>query len=302
MWSTTASVVVTDALALDTAEAITRDTIQAVDEACSRFRDDSELSLLRGELATGARVSPLLGDLIGKALLAATWTGGSVDPTLGNDLAALGYDRDFTQLATGDAVRRIPITVSRKRKAGWTRIALDGDLLTVPADIRLDLGATAKAAAADLAAARIVEEIDGGVLVCLGGDIAAMGAAAAWEVLVQDTSADPAQQVALSSGSGLATSSTQKRRWQVGGQPMHHILDPRFGLPADPVWRSVSVAADSCLRANALSTAAVVRGIAAVGWLRSIDASARLIDRSGRIVLTGAWPTPAEEPARRVLT
>lgn len=298
MWSTTASVLVTDIHALDAAETITREVIQAVDEACSRFREDSELSRLRSDFATGARVSPMLSDLVSKALLAAAWTGGSVDPTLGNELVALGYDRDFKQVAvSSDAVgARVPLTVSRRGVAGWTRIALDGDMLTVPADIRIDLGATAKAATADLAAGRIVQETGGGVLVSLGGDIATAGAASPWEVLVQDTDADPAQQVALHAGSCLATSSTQKRRWEFDGHPMHHILDPLFGLPVDPVWRSVSVAADSCLRANALSTAAIVRGMAAVDWLRSIGANARLIDRTGRVVLTGSWPEPAPEP------
>ena len=66
--------------------------------------------------------------------------------------------------------------------------------------------------------------------------------------------------VAVSDG-GLATSSTTARRWRRGGAVLHHILDPRSGLPAPPVWRTVSVAAATALDANIASTAAIIRGL-----------------------------------------
>jgi thiamine biosynthesis lipoprotein len=117
-----------------------------------------------------------------------------------------------------------------------------------------------------------------------------------WQILVQDLPADPAQHISLASGYALATSSTQKRRWTHRGTDVHHILDPRFGLPAEPVWRSVTVAAPTCLEANAYSTAAIVRGHAAVDWFRAENIVARLVDRRGRIVTTGGWPTDNQRP------
>jgi thiamine biosynthesis lipoprotein len=99
----------------------------------------------------------------------------------------------------------------------------------------------------------------------------------------------PSSQVGLHHG-GLATSSTRARRWVRGGQLLHHIVDPRNGLPARSPWRTVSVAADSCLAANTASTAAVVRGAAAVPWLDSRGATARLVDDEGRVRLIGGWP------------
>nr|BFF16384.1 hypothetical protein GCM10025699_76870 [Microbacterium flavescens] len=189
---------------------------------------------------------------------------------------------------------------------------LRGRLLTVPAGVRLDLGATAKAVAADLIAARVLTELGCGVLVSLGGDIATAGpgatarsrhrsaagtaagpASRAWEITVRDLPADPEAHVAIPSGHAVATSSTQKRRWVSGGRPVHHILDPRWGVPAALVWRSVSVAAPSCLVANTFSTAAVVRGLGPSRGCAS-TASPRLVDSRGRVVTTGAWPA---EPA-----
>jgi thiamine biosynthesis lipoprotein len=300
-------VVVTEPSSLEEAVRLVGTMLDAVDLACSRFRHDSELALRREEIARSATVTPLLATLMESALAAARWTGGAVDPTLGNDLISLGYDIDFANLRPapaddpphGPTTRPQPLPM-QDRTPGWQRITLDGRFLTVPADILLDLGATAKAVAADLAAARIAVELGCGVLVNLGGDIATNGPAPAdgpaggrWQVLVQDGPHDPAQQVGLPAGGALTTSSTVKRRWMQGGAVQHHILDPRFGLPVQPVWRSASVAAPSALVANAFSTAAVVKGHAAVPWLRAEGVSARLIDQCGRPATTTDWPALA---------
>jgi thiamine biosynthesis lipoprotein len=99
----------------------------------------------------------------------------------------------------------------------------------------------------------------------------------------------PSTVVAIRDG-GLATSSTTARRWQRGGDVLHHILDPRTGLPAEPVWRTVSVAAGTCVDANAASTAAVIRGRAALGWLARLGLPARLVDATGVVFTVAGWP------------
>ena len=126
----------------------------------------------------------------------------------------------------------------------------------------------------------------------LGGDIATAGTApdGGWRVLVRDGIDQPACTVALPAGAALATSSTLSRRWHDGDAVLHHILDPRTCRPAPPVWRTASVAAHRCLAANAFSTAAVVRGIAAPGWLRELDVPARLVDAEGEVLALGGWP------------
>ena len=268
--------------------------------ACSRFRADSELSLLAPRLAAGVDVSPLLATLMRAALDVAALTDGDVDPTLGSALRAIGYDRDLSELHTARPGELIDprVTVVTGRTPGWTRVILDGRRLVVPADLGLDLGATAKAVAVDLAAERVAATLGCSVLVNIGGDLRTSGSPlpGGWRVLVQDLPADPAQQVSVSDGAAIATSSTQKRKWTQGGYLRHHILDPRSGLPVEPVWRSVSVAARDCLVANAYSTAAIVRGHSAVSWLEGSGVSARLVDRAGRVVTTGSWPADVPQP------
>ena len=136
------------------------------------------------------------------------------------------------------------------------------------------------------------------MLVSLGGDIAVAGPApdGGWRIRVQDVTgapgdppAGPYALIAIRDG-GLATSSTAARRWQRGGDVLHHILDPRTGLPAEPVWRTVSVAAGSCADANAASTAAVIRGRRALGWLAQLGLPARLVDATGVVFTVAGWP------------
>ncbi|NMO54582.1 FAD:protein FMN transferase [Actinoplanes sp. TBRC 11911] len=276
VWGTTARIVLTDPALVAPAAALVRAELDAVDAACSRFRDDSELS--RACRAGRARVSPLLATLLEAALRAAGQTDGDVSPTVGNAMSALGYDRDFA------AVRERKIRVFPS--ADWRDVHLDGNELTVPDGVRLDLGATAKAVAADRAAALVADRLGTGVLVALGGDIATAGPAPAggWRVLVQDRPGDPRCTVAIPAGAALATSSTVSRAWG----DLHHILDPRTGHPAATGWRTVSVVAPTCLLANTLSTAAIVRGEGATRLLAGVPS--RLVTRDRAVLRLGGWP------------
>jgi thiamine biosynthesis lipoprotein len=284
IWSTTGRVVVTDPRALGAVLEIVRSGLDDVERACSRFRPDSELTAL----APGSqRLSPLLADLVATALDAAEASGGLVDPTVGAAMEGLGYDRSIELLpAVGGPVRMVAAV------PGWRRVRLQGDRLELPHEVVLDLGATAKARAADLLARRAYETVGVGVLVELGGDIATAGPApdGGWQVLVHDTEEDPACQVTLAAGSAVATSSTVRRTWRRGGVRIHHVVDPRTAAPASPVWRSVTVAARTCVEANTASTAAVVLGREAAGWLADRGYSARLVDQQRRVVRVGGWP------------
>lgn len=278
---------VTDAAQLDRAHAIVEDELDAVELAASRFRPDSEVSALARAGGIAQPVSPVLADLIGAALGAARLTDGDVDPTVGRAIVELGYDRSY---ALGTA--RVPRVASVTVAVDWTAVEFDGASVRIPAGTMLDLGATAKAVAADRCADRVHRETGTGVLVNLGGDISTAGPAPAggWRVLVQDSDDDPAAEVIIGTDTGLATSSTRRRRWWNGATVHHHIIDPRTGTSADPVWRSVSVAADSCLAANTVSTAAIVRGRRALGWIEALGVPARLVGRDGEEHTIGGWP------------
>jgi thiamine biosynthesis lipoprotein len=179
-------------------------------------------------------------------------------------------------------------------------VTLDDGVVTVPPGVLLDLGATAKAVAADQCAARVHAVTGSGVLINLGGDIATAGPSpeGGWHVGVRDADGEPQTSLTLPGGTALATSSTLRRRWRRGDDLLHHIVDPRTGLPADPVWRTVSVAAHTCFAANTVTTAAVVRGWRALDWIASLGMSGWLVDRDGNVHTVGGWPLAIEEPRR----
>lgn len=279
--------------AVDAALAVLHDELERIDRACSRFREDSEVIRLNHSGGRWMVVSDALLEAVHVAVVAARQTGGAVDPTVGTSMRLLGYDRDFTEVAANGP----PLRCRVEPVPGWRQVRIDwsGRRIQVPAGVEIDLGATAKALAADRAARRAAEASGGGVLVGLGGDLAMAGAApeGGWVVRVTDDHRGPldapGQTVTVSSG-GLATSSVVTRAWRRGERTLHHIVDPLTGWPVRGCWRTVSVAAGNCVDANTAATAAVVKGETAVEWLESLGLPARLVDARGGVHTVGAWP------------
>jgi thiamine biosynthesis lipoprotein len=290
---TTATVVVTDPHAADTAQRTLAEELHAVDLACSRFRDDSELAALLARAGAPVFVSPLLYEALNVACRVARRTGGAVDPTVGNAVVALGYDRDLDEVRA----RRTPAPRVLGPVAGYGHVHLDPDARTarIPRGVLLDLGATAKALAADRAAARIASEIDGPTLVSLGGDVAVAGPflPGGWAVgIAHESSTPPAavdQVVAIRRG-GLASSAPGARRWMAGGRSIHHIVDPRTGDCADTSWTLVSATGNSCVDANMVTTAAMVWGEAGLARLAAFGLAVRLVRPDGQVVCLNGWP------------
>jgi thiamine biosynthesis lipoprotein len=292
-WTCRVRVAVTDPAALDEARELVTDLMDDVDLAASRFREDSELAAVDAADGAWTPVSPMFTELLAVALRAARLTDGDVDPTVGAALSGLGYDRDLDEITTHGIVVATPAP-------GWRTIELDEDgcRVRVAPGVRLDLGATAKAWTADTAAGAVTAATGSGCLVSIGGDIAVAGTAphGGWRVRVEDVTGDPDAApvgpcvvVSLHDG-GLATSSTRVRRWQRDGLWLHHLIDPRTGMPPATAWRTVSAAAGTCVDANVLSTAAVVRGHQIWPLLRQARLPVRLVTPDGQVLTAGGWP------------
>ena len=290
---TTAALLVADDGAARAAQAVLVAEIEAIDLACSRFRSDSELSSVNANAGRDTRVSTRFIEALEVALRAARLTGGLVDPTVGSAMRVLGYDRDFDAIDQSGP----DLTVSLERIPGWQTIALDRRRSTVrvPRGVELDFGATAKALCADRAAHAIASATGTGVLVSLGGDVAIDGPPPqrGWTLLIADDHAAEAntdgEHIVVRAG-GVATSGTTVRRWWRGVQELHHLIDPETGRPARERWRTVSVAAGSCVDANIASTAAIVLGARAPAWLEARGLPARLVSADGAVLRLAGWP------------
>jgi thiamine biosynthesis lipoprotein ApbE len=286
---TSNTVVVDDSAALPAAMSIVRALIDEIDRVCSRFREESELSQLNRSHGRVMELSPLLEEAIVAALRTAEMTDGLVDLTVGKAVQEMGYTVTFRDLpADGPPVRlRVSKTI------GWEALDYEpiAHTLKLPAGVALDLGASGKAWAADKAATAVADSLGVSVVVDCGGDIAVAGPApnGGWPIRVaEDVDSDVWQDISVFDG-GLATSGTTARRWRRGGIDLHHIIDPSTGLPVLTPWTMVSVAAATCVEANAAATAALIMGERAPGWLDARKLPARLVDVSGSVRYAGGW-------------
>jgi thiamine biosynthesis lipoprotein len=240
----------------------------------SRFVADSELNRVNTSLQPFVAVTPLFAQALSEALAAASRTEGLVDPTLGAAIEAAGYDRDFAEL--GDD----PRPAGRAVVGSWRSLRLAGTLLFRLPGTKLDLNCVVKGLAVDAGLALV----DGDGFVAAGGDVAARG-----DLVVRLPDRGT---IALRSG-GIATSGSTGRRWRRGGEVQHHLLDPRSGRPSGSRWRTVTVAARSCLRADVAAKAAFLLSDDGPAWLDERGLPGYFLDGCGR-VLNRAWRDAAE--------
>jgi thiamine biosynthesis lipoprotein len=245
------------------------------EECLSRFRPESELSLLNAAAGSWRKVSPMIWEMTGRALAMAAVTGGLFDPTLLVALQASGYDRDFAEVAARGAT---PLSSPGQSapKGRWQEILRRPCRreIFIPAGVGLDFGGIAKALMAEEAVARLRSV--GPCLIDAGGDLAAGDAPAGWPgwpvaiaapsgVAVNDAppyraASDNPQDLAMVwlRNATLVTSGIDYRRWPVaqGQEWAHHIIDPRTGRPSTTDLVSVSLLASQAAQAEAWAKAA----------------------------------------------
>ncbi|WGL51065.1 FAD:protein FMN transferase [Nocardioides sp. BP30] len=294
-WSCTMSVTA-ERRELDLAVTIVDHVVAEVDAAVSRFRADSDLSRINARAGRMTPVGPLAMRLICLGTQVARDTHGAVDPALGHDLVANGYDTDIVTVRR----RTAPAAGPRLRRETWRDVRVDRSfsLVGVPAGIALDLGATAKAWTVDESIRRLRRRLDGPALVCLGGDLAVTRPLpGGWRIDVAEVHGGAGSTVILHDGA-ITTSSTLGRRWRDGdGGERHHLIDPSTGLPARSRWRTASVWAPTALSANVVSAWMLIRPDAAEEALVRHGYGARLVARDGTVATPGAWPDTATSVA-----
>lgn len=237
--------------------------VEDLEARWSRFRPDSELRRLHAHPGRPVVVSEETFSLIERSIDAWHSTGGAFDPTVHDAVRAAGYTDDFDHL-----VRTQPAGPAGRPAPGLGAVALDRVVRTValPEDVHLDLGGIGKGRAADLLTQELRAAGARGVCVSLGGDLRVDGEppeGPAWVVAIEDV---PTTHIALRSG-GVATSSTRRRRWSQGGEPRHHLIDPRTGAPIEDAPAAVTVVAGDAATAEVLTKALMVLGPDAAGPL-----------------------------------
>ncbi len=240
---------------------------EAWEQQLSRFRPDSDLSRLNEAAGHPVVVAPALWEVLGVALDAAWQSDGLVQPTILAALEAAGYDQSFDELAPAMPGAPLPAHV-----ADWRALKLDRRIhtVTLPVDVRLDLGGVAKGWAADQAAQRLAEV--GPALVDAGGDISVSGPMAdssPWPIAIANPFIpEESLGIVLLPRGAVATSGRDYRRWLRGGVEQHHIIDPRSGQPAQTDILSATIVAPSGPLAEMAAKVALILGSqAGLAWL-----------------------------------
>ncbi len=285
------------------------------EKSLSRFKQESELSKLNNaESGAPMVVSDTLWKVLKLALEAAHSTDGMITPTVLGAVEAAGYTTSFDLMqqganskgeATGvpgaqaqskGAFRptsgRMAALIEGKREKEWRKIKTNAATHSVrlPVGVRLDLGGVAKGWAADEAASRLAQL--GPCIVNAGGDIAVRRPALeAYHWLVgimapsftgkgEEGEVEEETQLELLSieSGGLATSGRDYRRWKLGGQWKHHIIDPRTGAPAETdVMTATVVAPTACLAEVGAKMAFLLGGSAGLEWIEARPSLAALM-------------------------
>ncbi|MBL0385994.1 FAD:protein FMN transferase [Tumebacillus sp. ITR2] len=226
---------------------------EQVEDTCSRFRPDSELSRLNEMAAQTNRaenwfpVSTLLCDLLIAAEEAYHDTDGIFNPGLLRHLQTAGYDLSFEKLQPQPMKKSealltapgLPFHLNAKHKT-----------ISLQPHAQLDLGGIAKGWTVDRAVAHLRRF--GAGFVNAGGDLRVFGQTKEpWNIGVEDPFAPDRDVASLQMSSGaLATSSTVKRRWQQGSIWQHHLLDSTTGRPSTSAIATATVTAPTAVQAD----------------------------------------------------
>lgn len=236
-----------------------RDRVEDLERRWSRFLPDSEVSGLNRSAGRPCRVSPETALLVDRAVEAWRLTGATFEPTILGDLVRAGYDRTFEELG-----RTLAPPSGCGLRIAATDISVEGDVVTLPEGSGFDPGGIGKGLAADLVVAELLDAGAEGACVNLGGDVRVAGTGPGghdgWTVDVEHPRrAEPLTRVGLADGA-VATSTTLRRRWYVGDEERHHLIDPRTGRPAATDVELVTVVAGSAWVAEVLAKAVLIRG------------------------------------------
>ncbi len=235
--------------------------IEHLESRWSRFRASSEISKLNTHRGVPVVVSPDTFRLVETAARACDETAGRYDPTIIDAICSIGYDRDFPEVTKSAAF----VAHIGKPAPGCAGIRLDPYLnaVSLGTGVGFDPGGIGKGLAADIVVRELLDSGVDGVMVNLGGDVAAAGDPPddhGWIVGIEDPydATHIVGRVTLESG-GVCTSSRIRRAWQsADGRHLHHIVDPRTGNPVATSLLTATVVAGSAWQAEALTKALFV--------------------------------------------
>ena len=276
-----------------TGEDITADVITALKDVetnlISWTEEGSQIYKINQNAGNTTTVSDETAGYLKQVLDLSEASGGAMDPTMGKVIRLWDIDGENPHVPAEDDLKSLLADV------GYDKVILNGNDVTMPEGVTLDLGAAGKGIGCD-AAKKILDadkDVSGMILNLGGSSVMSYGSkpdGSAWQVAVtdpRDTEGDYLGVVTLNGTEFLSTSGDYEKYFIEDGIRYHHILDPSTGYPARSGLTSVTVVCDDGLDADGLSTACFVLGKdKAEELLKKYNADGLFVDDSGHVWLT----------------
>ncbi len=247
------------------------DIFAEVDRTCTRFDPASPLMLANRRPDQWHRAPGALYQAIAEAGQAHELTGGIFDPRVLEHLVDLGYDRTLAfgpSPVPAPAVPRAQAQASPVAQPPWRP-----GLRAATSEVRIgprpvDLGGIGKGLAVRWAARALSDRLTC-YLVEAGGDMYCSGDAPGggpWLVAVESPSGAPEPLCVLAvRDRAVTTSSVRLRHWRAEGRAVHHLIDPRTGLPGGEGLVSVTVVGEDPALCEVWSKVLFLHGAAGIG-------------------------------------
>ena len=223
------------------------------DRLLSRTQEDSDVWRINHAEGKPVTVSDDTITILETALQVSGMSDGAFDVTI----APASTLWDFTSGA--DQLK------AAAEKVDYTKLSIEGNTVTLPKGMMIDLGGIAKGYAAD----KVKEYLAGrgveSAILSFGGNIVAIGlkpGGKPWKVGIRDIDGGPADYMLISRnfGGSTVTSGIYERGFDLDGVRYHHLLDAETGWPVQNELASVTIFSESSMLGDALSTASFVLG------------------------------------------
>ncbi|MCR5717778.1 MAG: FAD:protein FMN transferase, partial [Oscillospiraceae bacterium] len=259
---------------------------QRLEEMFSVTRPESEIAALNHAGGAPVTVSPETSAVLAEGLKIGEESGGALDVSMYPVSKAWGFTQDVQQVPDADTLREALSHV------GFRSIHVDGDAVTVPDGMQVDLGALVKGYTGDRVMALFREKGAKSAIISLGGNVQTLGTkpdGSLWTVGIADPfSPNETLCTVQVSDAAVVTSGNYERYFIENGTSYHHILDPSDGYPAENGLVSVTIIGKQGLTCDALSTALFVEGTerAEEHWRKRKDFGMILVTDTPEILYT----------------
>lgn len=258
--------------AMDTVMSITANGVaaaEAVDEAKSKIYmlenllsvtdSDSDISAINSTSGQPVAVSNEIRDIITKAVQISDITGGAFNIAMYPILRQWGFTTGNYIIPSEDVVEGLLGNID------YTDISIDGNTVTLPEEMEIDVGGIAKGYAGDAVRGVLLDRGITSAIINLGGDVQLIGSrpdGTAWRVAIQDPMGSGYLGVIDARNSAIMTSGSYERYFTgEDGKTYHHIMDTSTGYPAESNLLSVTIVSDFGYQADALATSLFIMGV-----------------------------------------